>query len=143
MVIGVAALLGFCVVLCLGFGWYLSRHSTRADAFVTLLNLAGDCKVRIPPAPEKHPMLCTELPDYLQKRAHLPLRSAFIVFVRCALLVGISSELPSLGHLDSRVLSVSPKIQVGDGSPSSRLPAVSFAAARTAASGSTRAKTSR
>jgi hypothetical protein len=42
VVLGVAALLGFCVVLYLDFGWYLSRHSTRIDAFVTLVNLAGD-----------------------------------------------------------------------------------------------------
>jgi hypothetical protein len=62
-------------------GWYLSRHSTRVDAIVTLVNLAGDCKVQIPPAAEEHRMLCRDLPDYLQKEVHLPLGSAFMVFV--------------------------------------------------------------
>jgi hypothetical protein len=81
LVLGIAALLGFCVVLWLGFGWYLSRYCTRVDAIVTLVNLAGDCKVRIPPATEEHWMQCRELPDYLQMVADLPLGSAFIVFV--------------------------------------------------------------
>ena len=80
VVLGVAAVLGFCVVvLWLGLGWYLPRHSTRVDAIVTLVNLAGDCKVQIPPAAEEHRMLCRELPDYLQKEADLPAGSAFIV----------------------------------------------------------------
>jgi hypothetical protein len=81
VVLGVAAVLGFCVVVWLGLGWYFSRHATRVDAFVTVVNLAGDCKVRIPPAAEEHRMLCRELPEYLQKEADLPLGSAFIVFV--------------------------------------------------------------
>jgi hypothetical protein len=57
------------------------EHSTRVDALVTLVNLAGDCKVRVPPAVEEHRMPCRDLPDYLQKEAGLPLGSAFIVFV--------------------------------------------------------------
>ncbi len=81
VVLGIAAVLGFCVVVWLGLGWYLYKHSTRVDALVTLVNLAGDCKVRIPPAVEERRMLCRELPDYLQKEAGLPLGSAFIVFV--------------------------------------------------------------
>jgi hypothetical protein len=81
VVLGLAAVLGFCVVVWLGLGWYLPRHSTRVDAIVTLVNLAGDCKVRIPPAAEDHRMLCRELPDYLRKEANLPLGSAFILFV--------------------------------------------------------------
>src|SRR5580765_4853090 len=81
VVLGIAAVLGFCVVVWLGLGWYLSQHSTRVDALVTLVNLAGDCRVRIPPGAEEHLMLCRELPDYLQKEADLPLGSAFIVFV--------------------------------------------------------------
>jgi hypothetical protein len=73
--------LGLCVVLYLGLGWRLSRHSTRIDAVVTLVNLAGDCQVRIPPGADQHRMLCRDLPDYLQKKAGVPLGSAFIVFV--------------------------------------------------------------
>ena len=79
--LGIAAALGFCVVLYLGFGWYVTRHSTRVDALVTLVNLAGDCELRIPPAAEEHRLPCRELPDYLQKEVHLPLGSAFMVFV--------------------------------------------------------------
>jgi hypothetical protein len=75
VVLGVAAVLGFCVVVWLGLGWYLSQHSTRVDAIVTLVNLAVDCKVQIPPAAEEHRMLCRELPDYLHKEAELPLGS--------------------------------------------------------------------
>jgi hypothetical protein len=46
VVLGIAAVLGFCVVVWPGFGWYLFQHSTRVDALVTLVNLAGDCLYR-------------------------------------------------------------------------------------------------
>jgi hypothetical protein len=81
LVLGIAAVLGVSVVVWLGAGWYFSRHSTEVNALVTLVNLAGDCTVQIPPAAEDHRMLCREFPDYLQKQADLPLGSAFIVFV--------------------------------------------------------------
>jgi hypothetical protein len=75
------AVLGLCVALYFGLGWRLSGHSTRIDAVVTLVNLASDCQVQIPPGAEQHRMLCRDLPDYLQKEACVPLGSAFVVFV--------------------------------------------------------------
>jgi hypothetical protein len=74
-----AVLLIALVVGCLEVVWITHRRAVHVGAFVIIINLAGDCDVRIPPSRNGKRMLCRDVPDYLQKDVKLPLGSVFVV----------------------------------------------------------------
>jgi hypothetical protein len=65
------------VATYLGFSQFPTVHVIDGRAIVIVINLAGDCEVRIPPSQKGQRILCREVPDYLQNQVKLPLGSVF------------------------------------------------------------------